>query len=64
MFFCYLKNESAKNLNLPCYSSNTHAQNTRSASHGASKYGANTFAASAIKSWNFFQKKFSLNSNC
>ena len=49
--------------------SNTHEQNTRSASHGyltkpscsTSKYGINAFAASAIKPWNFFQKRFSSN---
>ena len=52
--------------------SNTHEQNTRSASHGlltkpscsTSKYGTNAFAASAIKSWNFFQKMFSNNNLC
>ena len=45
--------------------SNTHEQNTRSTSHGlltkpscsTSKYSINAFAASAIKSWNFFQKR-------
>ena len=44
---------------------NTQEQNTRSASHGlltkpscsTSKCGINAVAASAIKSWNFFQKK-------
>ena len=49
--------------------SNTHEQNIRSVSHGLltksscciSKYGINVFAASAIKSWNFFQKRFSNN---
>ena len=52
--------------------SNTHEQNTRSASHSpltkpscsTSKYGINAFAASAIKSWNFFQKRFSNNDLC
>ena len=52
--------------------SNTHEKNTRSASHGfltkpscsTSKYGINAFAASAIKSWNFFQKRFSNNNLC
>ena len=52
--------------------SNTHEQNTRSASHGlltkpsyrTSKYGINAFAASAIKSWNSFQKRFSNNNLC
>ena len=52
--------------------SNTHEQNTGSASHGlltksscsTSIYGTNAFAASAIKSWNFFQKKFSSNNLC
>ena len=47
--------------------SNIHEQNTRSASHClltksscfTSKYVINTVAASAIKSWNFFQRKFS-----
>ena len=46
--------------------SNTHEQNTRFASHGllikprcnTSKYGTNAFVASAIASWNFFQKEF------
>ena len=49
--------------------SNTHEQNTRLASHGlltkptcnTSKYGTNGFAASAIASWNFFQKTFPSN---
>ena len=52
--------------------SNTHKQNTRSVSHGiltkpscsTSKYGINAFSASAIKSWNFFQKRFSNNNLC
>ena len=52
--------------------SNTHEQNTSSASHGlltkpscsTSKYGTNAFAASAIKSWTFFQKTFSNNNIC
>ena len=52
--------------------SNTHEQNTRSASHriltkpscSTSKYGTNAFAASTIKSWNFYQKKFSNNNLC
>ena len=52
--------------------SNSHEQNTRTASHGlltkpccsTSKCGANAFATSAIKSWNFFQKKFSNNNLC
>ena len=52
--------------------SNTHEQNTRSASHGlltkpscsASKYGLNAFVLSAIKLWNFFQKRFSNNNLC
>ena len=51
---------------------NTHDQNTRLAWHGlltkpscsTSKYGANTFAASGIKSWNFFQKRFSNKNLC
>ena len=49
--------------------SNIPEQNTRSASHGilikpscsTSKYGINAFTASAMKSWNFFQKRFSNN---
>ena len=49
--------------------SNIHEQNTRFASHGlltkptcnTSKYGTNGFAASAIASWNFFQKTFPSN---
>ena len=49
--------------------SNTHEQNTRFASHGllikprcnTSKYSTNTFVASAIASWNFFQKEFPSN---
>ena len=49
--------------------SNTHEQNTRFASYGLltkptcsiSKYGTNAFAASAIASWNFFQKEFHSN---
>ena len=49
--------------------SNTQEQNTRFASHGlltkptcnTSKYGNNPFAASAIASWNFFQKEFPSN---
>ena len=52
--------------------SNTHEQSTRPESHGlltkpsgsTSKYGINAFAASAIKSWNFFQKRFSDNNLC
>ena len=62
--------------------SNTHEQNTRSASDGllakpcwsTPKYGTNAFAASTIKSLNFFQKSYplitiyvnypTLNSNC
>ena len=43
---------------------NTHEQNNKFASHGflikprcnTSKYGANALVASAIASWNFFQK--------
>ena len=49
--------------------SNTLEQNTRFASHGplikptcnTSKYGTNAFVASAIASWNFFQKEFPSN---
>ena len=49
--------------------SNTHEQNTRFASHGllikpicnTSKYGTNALVASAIASWNFFQKEFPSN---
>ena len=49
--------------------SNTHEQNTRFASHGllikprcnTSKYGTNAFVASAIASWNLFQKEFPSN---
>ena len=56
--------------------SNTHEENTRFASHGllikprislikptcnTSKYGNNAFVASAIASWNFFQKEFPSN---
>ena len=49
--------------------SNTHKQNTRVASHGLlikpkcniSKYGTNAFIASAIASWNLFQKEFPSN---
>ena len=52
--------------------SNAHEQNTRSALHGLltkpscsiSKYSINAFAASAIKSWNFSQKRFSNNNLC
>ena len=50
----------------------THEQSTRSTSHdlltkpscSTSKFGTNSFAASAIKSWNCFQKKFSNNNLC
>ena len=56
--------------NVLVLTSNTHEQNTSSASHGlltkqscsTSKYGINAFAAPAIKSWSFFQKRFSNNS--
>ena len=49
--------------------SSTYGQNTRFASHGllikprcnTSKYGTNIFVASAITSWNFFQKEFPSN---
>ena len=49
--------------------SNTNELNTRFASHGlsikptcnTSKYGTNSFVASAIASWNFFQKEFPSN---
>ena len=49
--------------------SNTHEQNNRFASHGplikprcnTSKFGNNAFVASAITSWNFFQKEFPSN---
>ena len=49
--------------------SNTLEQNTRFALHGplikprcnTSKYGTNPFVASAIASWNFFQKEFPSN---
>ena len=49
--------------------SNTHKQNTRFVSRGllikqtcnTSKYGTNIFVASAIASWNFFQKEFPSN---
>ena len=49
--------------------SSTHQQNTKFASHGiliksrckTSKYGTNAFVASAIASWNFFQKEFTSN---
>ena len=53
--------------------SNSHEQkNTRSAPHGlvtkpccsTSKYDTKTFAASAIKSLNFFQRKFSDTNLC
>ena len=68
----FLNNSSSFFSNVFILTSNTHEQNTRSASYGlltkrscsTSKYGTNAFAASAIKSWNFFQKKFSNNSIC
>ena len=49
--------------------SNTYEQNTRFVPHGllikptcnTSKYGTNAFAASAIASWNLFQKEFPSN---
>ena len=58
--------------NIFILASHTHEQNTRSASQGlltkpsfsTSKYGINAFAASAIKSWNFFQKMFPNNNLC
>ena len=59
-------------LNVFALRSNTPEQNTRTASHGlltkpscsSSKYGINAFVASAMKSWNFFQKRFSNNNLC
>ena len=68
----FLSKSSSVFSNVFILTSNTHEQNTRSASHGlltkpscsTSKYGTNAFAASAIKSWNFFQKKFYNNSLC
>ena len=74
-FFIYkhfLSKSSSVFSNVFILTSNTHEQNTRSASHGlltksscsTSKYSTNAFAASAIKSWNFFQKKKSNNNLC
>ena len=68
----FLNKSSSVFSNVFILTSNTHEQNTRSASHGlstkpscsTSKYGTNAFAASAMKSWNFFQKKFSNNNLC
>ena len=58
--------------NVLILTSNTCERNSRSASHGlltkpycsTSKYGTNASAASAIKLWNFFQRKFSNNNLC
>ena len=76
LFFNYFLSINIFWVTIPHFFSNifalkyyTHEQNTRSASHGlltkpscsTLKYGINTFAASAIKSWNFFQKRFSNN---
>ena len=68
----FLNKSSSVFFNMFILTSNTHEQNTRSASYGfltkpsccTSKYGTNAFAASAIKSWNFFQKKLSNNNLC
>ena len=68
----FLSKSSSVLSNVFILTSNTHEQNTRSASHGlltkpscnTPKYGTNAFAASAVKSWNFFQKKFSNNNLC
>ena len=62
----FLSKSSSVFSNVFILTSNTHEQNTRSASHGllakpscsTSKHGTNDFAASTIKSWNIFQKKF------
>ena len=74
-FFIYkyfLSKYSSVFYNVFILTSNTHEQNTRLASHGlltkpscsTSRYDANDFAASAMKFWNFFQKKFYNNSLC
>ena len=68
----FLSKSSSVFSNVFILTSNTHEQNTRSASHGlltkpscsTPKHGTNAFATSAIKSWNFFQKKFSNNNLC
>ena len=66
----YFLNKSSSVLsNVFILASNIHEQNTRAASHSlltkpscsTSRYDTNTFNASAIKSWNFFQIKFSNN---
>ena len=79
-FFCnclfiykhFLSKPSSVFSNVFILTSNTHEHKTRSMSHGlltkpscnTSKYGTNAFAASAIKSWDFFQKKFCNNNLC
>ena len=68
----FLSKSSPVSSNVFILTSNIHEQNTRSASHGlltkpscsTSKYGTNAFVASAVKSWNFFQKKFYNNNLC
>ena len=68
----FLNKSSLDFCNVFILTSNTHEQNTRSASYGlltkpscsTSKYGTNAFAASAIKSWNFFPQTFSNNNLC
>ena len=68
----FLNKSSSVFSNVFILTSNTHEQNTRSASYGlltkpscsTSKYGTNAFVTSAIKSWNFFQKKFPNNNLC
>ena len=68
----FLSKSSSVFSNVFILTSDTHEQNTRSASRAlltkpscnTSKHGTNAFAASAIKSWNFFQKKISNNNLC
>ena len=68
----FLSKSSSVFSNVFVLTCNTHEHNSRLASHGVltkpscstSKYGTNAFAASAIKSWKFFQKKFSNNNLC
>ena len=62
MYKYFLNKSSSVFSNVLILTSNTHEHNARSAPHGlltkpscnTSKYGTNAFAASAIKSWNFF----------
>ena len=68
----FLSKSSSVFSNVFVLTCNTHEHNSRLVSHGVltkpscstSKYGTNAFAASAIKSWKFFQKKFSNNNLC